>query len=422
MGLFGKKKNGPPTGNDAYEQGYVSFTAEDLKKQAAESHSNSEAYDFLDQAMFTSSHVKERDKKRGTVNIDDVYPITLEEALEMERLLDQADAALKDPSDSFYRERSGELRGIVEWSKKRHWTFSWMLILCTFVCLCCVMQCSSGAKADLKRAERQLAKIEGWAEQDTTLDISAQHASAYTMMEKRFSSPQSYKAYHLVDLAEQYGYNQKYAEEAQAKADTASTDERRKEYLAQVEENKQKAEEYKQKFDELNAKKFEDIQEMAIEEQESTVGEMSGNNIMMGIILFFFIILIPLYIIAEHPYGYTISRHRTEAKVLGGLRKFSYWLAGGIIGAGVLGNFIFQDTKYVNVHGREVTPAFNNNAGMAMGRFAFKTACALAALAVVCATAGLIVIYSTIVGLSRNYDWKAIIADLKAKQAARKAA
>ena len=54
-----------PKGNKAYEQGYVSFSPEDLENRAKDDTVNSEAYVLLDKAMFTSSHVSVRDKERG---------------------------------------------------------------------------------------------------------------------------------------------------------------------------------------------------------------------------------------------------------------------------------------------------------------------------------------------------------------------
>ena len=58
--------------------------------------------------MFTSSHVSVRDKERGEVEIDDIYPITLEEANEMEHLLDQAESVAGNPRDTFFQDRLRE--------------------------------------------------------------------------------------------------------------------------------------------------------------------------------------------------------------------------------------------------------------------------------------------------------------------------
>ena len=127
------KKSKAPKGKKAYQQGYVSFTPEDLQEQARKDPANAAAYDLLDQAMTTSSHITAEDKHNfdngGTVDIDDVYPVSAEETEEMDRLLDEAEKRAGNPNEPFFRDRLNELRNIVGWSKERHWNFSWMIIL-----------------------------------------------------------------------------------------------------------------------------------------------------------------------------------------------------------------------------------------------------------------------------------------------------
>ena len=110
------------------ENGYVSFTQDDLKAGQEATPSNEKAYELLDAAMMTSSHITKEDENQQTVNIDDVYPCTEAECDEMDRLLDCAQAAVQDPNDEFFKERYEELREIVSWSRKKHWTFKWSLI------------------------------------------------------------------------------------------------------------------------------------------------------------------------------------------------------------------------------------------------------------------------------------------------------
>ena len=121
---------------ETHENGYVSFTQEDLKEGQATNPVNEEAYELLDAAMVTSSHIKVEDKDNQTVDVDDVYPCSAAECDEMDRLLDQAQAALKDPNDKFFQERYNELRDIVAWSRKKHWTFKWVLILGCMLSIC----------------------------------------------------------------------------------------------------------------------------------------------------------------------------------------------------------------------------------------------------------------------------------------------
>ena len=69
MGIF-SKKNGK---KETKEEGYISFTEEDLREQAQQNQANAEAYELLDAAMTTSSHITEEDKNGNQVTIDDIY-------------------------------------------------------------------------------------------------------------------------------------------------------------------------------------------------------------------------------------------------------------------------------------------------------------------------------------------------------------
>ena len=113
---------------ETHENGYVSFTQEELKEKMKANPANEKAYEFLDAAMCTSSNITAIDEKNQTVNIDDVYPCSEAECDEMDRLLDRAQGEVKDKNDQYFKERYDELRDIVKWSRKKHWTFKWSLI------------------------------------------------------------------------------------------------------------------------------------------------------------------------------------------------------------------------------------------------------------------------------------------------------
>ena len=54
---------------------------------------NYEAWGYLDQALFTSSHVKAKDIEMGSTDWDNVYPTSPEEIDRMEDLIQQAQAS-----------------------------------------------------------------------------------------------------------------------------------------------------------------------------------------------------------------------------------------------------------------------------------------------------------------------------------------
>ncbi len=413
MGLF-SRKNEAPKGEKAYEQGYVSFTADDLKQGAERNPANDEAYGYLDDAMFTSSHIKEEDKNRGTVDIDDVYPITLEETLEMEKLLDKADAALKDSNDAFYHDRSSELRGIVEWSKKRHWTFQWLLLLGVFLTTCYIFYKSGDAGSRVDRAKAELAAVEAWEEMDVDtiafeLD-SLKGCGSETTVYVQYDNAAVYKASRLLRLAQNYDIQLADQERYLAMADTASTKEDRKKYQEWAESAEEEAEAYKEEFEEVSEFDFDDCHEAAIDRHEDRVSATKSSYRFAILWTIFFILLCPLYIFAERPYGYTISRHRTEAKVLGGIKKVAFALAGGLFTTGLF----MKGSQEVHVKWSDGSRTVEDDGTWPI-RMGIKLGLMLLAVIVFCVTSSVLVIYSTITGLKRNYDWDPIIAQVKAK-------
>ena len=90
---------------------------------------NDDALDLLDEAMFTSSLITDKERKNGRVNDwDSVFPTSREETERMEQLLDKAEDVVEDPTEQAYAERLSDLRDVVDWSKKRHRSWTWKLI------------------------------------------------------------------------------------------------------------------------------------------------------------------------------------------------------------------------------------------------------------------------------------------------------
>ena len=62
-----------------------------------EEQKNLAAWECLDQALFTSSHVKAKDMEKGSTDWDNVYPVSKEETDKMEALVDEAVRKADDP-------------------------------------------------------------------------------------------------------------------------------------------------------------------------------------------------------------------------------------------------------------------------------------------------------------------------------------
>jgi hypothetical protein len=176
----------------------------------------------------------------------------------MEQLLDKAEQAAGDPKDAFFNERLAELRGIVEFSKKRHWTFSWLVIIGVLVMVGYLWYSVSDAEKEMINAKKDVELVKNWAEQDTVINISDIKPVSYT---QQFSSANLYKAYELNSLNSNYETSTKYADKYTAMADTAKTDERKAEYKKYAENSRKDADQYLTEYKEINEMKFEQIKE-----------------------------------------------------------------------------------------------------------------------------------------------------------------
>lgn len=160
---------------------------------------------------------------------------------------------------------------------------------------------------------------------------------------------------------------------------------------------------------------FKKIQKAALEDAETPLLIYKGEKRSVLKWNIFFILLIPLYIFAERPYGYSISRHRAEAEKLGGLTMLAYSISSMLM---VYSRSIKDApdiiTKYSN--GKVVREYDIAGNQMVAAR---KIILYIIAFAIICIISCLIMLYSTIQGLRRNYNWKEIYAKLKEKRQAK---
>ena len=406
MGLFGNK-NKKPTGNKAYQQGYVSFTPDEVKQQEELKKDNSEAYDLLWQAMTTSSHVSQKDKKGNSVEIDDVYPVSLEETDEMDALLDQAEAKIQDHSDLDLKEKIQEMRNITAWSRKRHFNFSFLIIIGVIIALCFMGYKRSKPKDEIKKWDKVIATIDkNWVEQDTVVKWDTTNTNYVNKWDvNRFQKANIYKAYAVKSC--EYDYVRYLGFAKRDQENLTNPNEYYQKHKADTEKDlKEHQEEAQGVFDKgqkLIAANYEEVKEMALDEAKEIKKPYTKSARRWTFWMWVFGLMIPLYIIAERPYGWMESRHRTEAKVLGGIRKVGYALASFLVTFSFGLNFV-PDTVYKYSDGSTSRESSPFNIPIAI----LKVALLIGALLVVAIVSVFIMTYSTIVGLIRNYDWAAL--------------
>ncbi len=352
---------------------------------------NNEAYEYLYKALQIA------------------YPVNRETTLEMEKCLDLADRTVRDQNDNNYWSCADELRSIVDWSKKRHWNFSWLLIVGVIVTIFLFNLWGEKKNKDLNEELAVLTQIENWEEQELTLEMAPGMDSSQAKYDSQLNSANDYKSYWLAFYNNMYYNYRESVEKEKAKLDTASTKEIKNSIKEQADKWQSEADWAKEKFETMNAMNFKQLRDYALEEQEKEISEAKSDSRFAKFMFIFFIILIPVYIFAERPYGYSISGHRKEAETLGGLKKIGFALAGGLAGLGAGIGFVDVITTWSD------GSTSRGDDGTGPARLVLKAFLFFAAVVVFCAVSCFIVVYCTIMGLIRNYDWKTIFSGARQK-------
>ncbi len=398
MGLFSKIRDFF-AGAKSWDDG-LSYSRAEAEAMAHNSGENAEAFGYLLAAM---------DVAEGGL------PTTQAEAEKMQTLLQQADAAVKDPYEHDYSMLSIELHDLVEWSLSRHLTVSWVCLVGVVITLLFFSWRQEDTAADLAQIKKVHAAIDDWKEEgDLTLTyeeaVHMNRATGRYTDSIRFGNAQTYKKVMLIEAAERRKFALQSMEEYQLKRDTATTDERRERYEESRKESEENAAEALKQFEAINKMDFDDVQEAAEEECAQWVEhhEMDANSMWKWYA--FFCLLIPLYFVASMPFGYSISRTREEAALLHGIQKVGLFLSGGMLSIGAA--LYYTDIVTTWSDGRTT----REDSGTGPLILALKVLCVVAAVAIFCIFSSLIITYSTVVGLIRNYDWKEIFH--KSKKAA----
>lgn len=389
-----KKEPKIPKGKRAKEMGYVSFSKEDIKNAEETAVKNQRAYELLYEAMSVSKHVQKKNKKGKEINDDDIYPTSLDETLRMDALVTQAYQAVDDKSDSELMSYLSEMRDIIDWSRKRHWNFQWMIIIGVIISIIYLNYQTGDAKENVERNKKELTAIEKWGD------------SAIT----------AYKTKKITDFESSINRRAEDIKRYELTLDTAVNKDTKKTYQDYLKKAKKDKNEIEKNLATLQKASSKDVHKMAVKEREAWIKHAKGSHRTMLFWTVFFIILIPLYIIAERPFGYLMSRYRTEAKVLGGIKKLSLMLAGGLASMAAA----LQVTETVTKWSDGSTTTDSDALPIA----AMKIGLLIAALVVICVTSMFLMVYSTIAGLIRNYDLvpkaKAMIEQMKNNAAAKK--
>lgn len=369
------------------------------------------AWECLDQALFTSSHLKAKDMEKGSTDWDNVYPVSKEETDKMKNLVDEAVRKADDPSDSFFRERVSDLREIISYSYSKHRTWKWSLIFGSIIAACIFWYFGNQDKEDAQKYAKDVTLVENWKKADTTITYDKLDASSelsYQLYERRVQSANAYKLMKLHDLkrnAESYREGMKTAKHS---ADTAKLDKNIERYKKRMAECEEKMEKYQDEFDEVADMDFDEIQKMALKDTQGLVDDINDSASTKTGRMIYLIILIPLYIISGYPRGYVISAHRRQHGFMRTLQKIGFAVASFFFGSGLLMSLLPDSiVEYHYTSGRVETRNEGNPANIAI--LGIKFGLMIAGVLIFCFVSVLIMTIETISGLKRNFNWAAML-------------
>lgn len=372
---------------------------------------NLAAWECLDQALFTSSHVKAKDMEKGSTDWDNVYPVSKEETDKMKDLVDEAVRKADDPSDSFFRERVSDLREIISYSYSKHRTWKWSLIFGSIIAACIFWYFGNQDKEDAQKYAKDVTLVENWKKADTTITYDKLDASSelcYQLYERRVQSANAYKLMKLHDLkrnAESYREGMKTAKYS---ADTAKLDKNIESYKKRMAECEEKMEKYQDEFDEVADMDFDEIQKMALKDTQGLVDDINDSASTKTGWMIYLIILIPLYIISGYPRGYVISAHRRQHGFMRTLQKIGFAVASFFFGSGLLMSLLPDSiVEYHYTSGRVETRNEGNPVNIVI--LGIKFGLMVAGVLIFCFVSVLIMTIETISGLKRNFNWAAML-------------
>ena len=372
---------------------------------------NLAAWECLDQALFTSSHVKAKDMEKGSTDWDNVCPVSKEETDKMKDLVDEAVRKADDPSDSFFRERVSDLREIISYSYSKHRTWKWSLIFGSIIAACIFWYFGNQDKEDAQKYAKDVTLVENWKKADTTITYDKLNASSelsYQLYERRVQSANAYKLMKLHDLkrnAESYREGMKTAKHS---ADTAKLDKNIESYKKRMAECEEKMEKYQDEFDEVADMNFDEIQKMALKDTQGLVDDINDSASTKTGWMIYLIILIPLYIISGYPRGYVISAHRRQHGFMRTLQKIGFAVASFFFGSGLLMSLLPDSiVEYHYTSGRVETRNEGNPVNIVI--LGIKFGLMIAGVLIFCFVSVLIMTIETISGLKRNFNWAAML-------------
>ena len=361
---------------------------------------NHRAWAMLDEALFVSSRVKKEEREAGETDLENVYPVSLEETDRMEELVEKAKKAADDPQDERFRERVEELTDIVKYSRKRHRTWKWQIIAGALIAAA-VFWYFKGEKDDaLNEAQQEMEMVKNWTESDTTIAYNAckTNVNYYKVL---YKSAVDWKQYKLSSLKSRREPSLSSEKDYRQKADTAKMEKNKKAYLRNADESAQRAANYLKEYETMNKMDFKEVKQKALDEAERRVNYKSSSRNSTLLWTIFLSILIPLYIISGYSYGYVITSHRKQQRLLDRIQRWGFAMS------------LLPDNE-VTTHYSDGTTTKHTEGNVGnIVLIALKVGLMIAGAFIFSFVCVLIMTVQTISGLKNNFNWKPLLDKMK---------
>lgn len=386
---------------------------EDQENQVQKPHGvNVEAFNLLDEAMTTSSRVSKKEIEANNIDWNNVYPTTKKETDRMGKLLDEAWEKADDTNEQTFRERYLALKEIVTWSKKRHRTWTWSLIVGALLGAGLFWYWNDDDQKEADRRKAEVVRVQDWAPSDTTVSYENCPEVTTNMFNEYANRASKYKLYKLASTKDKIIACENSIKDYKQRLDTCTNEKTKKNLEDWIARTNDDIVKHRADYDSINALKFDAIKEMAVKEfQHSAERQQDSADSMRGYMIFLFL-LIPLYIIASYPRGYSITRHNLQRGCLMGFRKIGFGLASFCFGAGVA-MALLPDYKVKTTYSDGSTSTHTETNSMNIPILVMKFGLMIVGAFIFIFVSALVMTIETILGLCQNFEWGAIFAKAK---------
>ncbi len=333
-----------------------------LEQEGVSESANWEAYKWLDYAMFASRRIRKREREARSARYKRVYPSTAYQTEKMSQLLKRAKKEVVEPSDEIFVQRYNSLSEVVKWSSKRYRNWNWALIggfiLSTIIFW--GINCDREIM-EIKPLYDGRKVVEQWEDPATSTPLTEEQLEELSVAERRavldYGNVEEFRDKELTWLNWQAKEYEEDAVSSEANIDHFSPQIIKDWFAKRAESRRALAAECRAEAEVIPAMEFPEFKEYAISSSMSrrrncNYRKMIRMAIFSGTISLIYILI---YMIAQLPRGYTLTRTRIEVKIFNFINTFLLSSSIILIFSGIFSWFTveFKKGEYVSKADRD---------------------------------------------------------------------